>query len=523
MEYADYDEEEILSPMDYVDESYIGEDLSHKYVSQDELGGGPAMDFWEMMEYCVEPTSRDGLSHLGKVLFWTLIFRLLTQTGKVPSWAHHSVSSLCGIFVLAHFFHSNVVYIMGLLVLSYLALLLSCHWNKPRRGPLLLLLCLLYNSICELMIAIPVDWHQIRGVQMILSMKIISLGFDMDSASNSEPPTTNQENNEPLSKKDDRQKSHRRRGDKLSSPTSKGIETLPVDLKQMPKFMELAGYFLNPGTCVFGPWTKYEDYINIFREPIWNFAWTMKIFFSLVSAFVFLSISTCWNSWMIHDGSWKWSIAYRDAMSFRASHYFVSFMSEATAVTAGFGYSKVEKSWSDLTVSSPNSIEMPRSLVEVVVSWNIPMHQWLKTYCFKTAKPYGNFVAIVSTYIASAFLHGFNFQLAAVLLSLGIYTFVEYEFRRKLSNIFDASMEARSNSKTVRKHTEKEFVVIVCNILFGILACFHLAYLGVMFGGQSSPLEAEGNSWKHTLNKWRNLGFLSHYIVVFTYSISLLL
>ena len=34
----------------------------------------------------------------------------------------------------------------------------------------------------------------------------------------------------------------------------------------------------------------------------------------------------------------KWISAYRDAMSFRASHYFVSFMSEASSVAAGFGY-----------------------------------------------------------------------------------------------------------------------------------------------------------------------------------------
>ena len=33
----------------------------------------------------------------------------------------------------------------------------------------------------ELYFATPIDWHQVRGAQMILSMKIISLGFDMDS------------------------------------------------------------------------------------------------------------------------------------------------------------------------------------------------------------------------------------------------------------------------------------------------------------------------------------------------------
>jgi porcupine-like protein len=41
-------------------------------------------------------------------------------------------------------------------------------------------------------------------------------------------------------------------------------------------------------------------------------------------------------------------------------------------------------------VTQPHNIEVPRSLVEVVVSWNIPMHAWLKKYVFKeTRKSFG--------------------------------------------------------------------------------------------------------------------------------------
>ena len=57
---------------------------------------------------------------------------------------------------------------------------------------------------------------------------------------------------------------------------------------------------------------------------------------------IFPCFSTCWNPWLIPDSGWKWWLAYRDAMSFRASHYFVSFISEASAITAGFGASKVK-------------------------------------------------------------------------------------------------------------------------------------------------------------------------------------
>ena len=33
----------------------------------------------------------------------------------------------------------------------------------------------------------------------------------------------------------------------------------------------------------------------------------------------------------------------------------------------------------DVAVSRPLNVEFPRSIVEVVTNWNIPMHFWLKT------------------------------------------------------------------------------------------------------------------------------------------------
>ena len=40
-------------------------------------------------------------------------------------------------------------------------------------------------------------------------------------------------------------------------------------------------------------------------------------------------------------------------------------------------------------------------------------------------------------------LHGLTGQIAAVLFSLGAYTWVEHSLRAKLSNIMDASIGAR--------------------------------------------------------------------------------
>ena len=37
--------------------------------------------------------------------------------------------------------------------------------------------------------------------------------------------------------------------------------------------------------------------------------------FKVIFAFMFLTISTCWNPWLIPDSGWKWWIAYRSKSS----------------------------------------------------------------------------------------------------------------------------------------------------------------------------------------------------------------
>ncbi len=73
----------------------------------------------------------------------------------------------------------------------------------------------------------------------------------------------------------------------------------------------------------------------------------------------------------------RWWTAYKKAVSFRASHYFISYMSEATAVTAGI--QSKEGDW-NLEVAQPVNVEVPRSLKEVAKSWDRPKHDFLK-YC----------------------------------------------------------------------------------------------------------------------------------------------
>ena len=114
---------------------------------------------------------------------------------------------------------------------------------------------------------------------------------------------------------------------------------------------------------------------------------------------------------------------------------------------------------------------MPRSLVEVVVSWNLPMHRWLKQYVFKQTKGrLGAGAAVLMTYLASTVLHGLTGQIAAVLFSLGAYTWVEHSLRAKLSNIMDASIGARKDTETRKKVDTDNTPYVARKILISVLA-----------------------------------------------------
>ena len=126
----------------------------------------------------------------------------------------------------------------------------------------------------------------------------------------------------------------------------------------------------------------------------------------------------------------------------------------------------------------------------------------------------------MTTFLASTFLHGFNFQLGAVLLSLGFFTYVEDRLRNKLATKFDASIRARRRPEDNFRHGEASFRVMLFNMLFVMLSMIHLMYLGVMF--DQSDVQAEGYRWTHTIAKWNSLTFFSHWFMLLSLMLSFL-
>ncbi|XP_072482219.1 protein-serine O-palmitoleoyltransferase porcupine isoform X3 [Notamacropus eugenii] len=408
--------------------------------------------FQQLVQGCVVPTAQQGLDQLWLLLAVCLTCRLLWRLGLPPAVKHASMVA-GGFFSLYHFFQRHMVWVVLLSLLCYLVLFLCRH--SSHRGVFLSVTILIYLLMGEMHMVDTVTWHKMRGAQMIVAMKAVSLGFDLD------------------------------RG----------------ELGAVPSPVEFMGYLYFVGTIIFGPWLHFRSYLHAVEGRPLSLTWLGKVAGSLVRALLCLVVSTCVGPYLFpyfiplygdrllrskkrqaRGAVARWLHAYESAISFHFSNYFVGFLSEGTTTLAGAGFTeeKDHLRW-DLTVSRPLHVELPRSMVEVVTSWNLPMSHWLNSYVFKNSLRLGKLSALLVTYAASALLHGFSFHLGAVLLTLAFITYVEHVLRKRLATIFNACVLSKRCPPDCPHQHRTGLGVQALNLFFRALAVFHLAYLGSLF------------------------------------------
>ncbi|XP_026485101.2 protein-serine O-palmitoleoyltransferase porcupine [Vanessa tameamea] len=430
---------------------------------------------WTYISLCGEPTLYDGLRFAKDLILANVCLRFIIQYISMPHNVRHSLSLVFGSFLLYYNIGWALIWIYGLTIGTYVLIIYLSIFTKKCRGFFVSFCVILFLLLCEIYLINPKTWQQIRGVQMIVAMKVISVAIELDRNL----------------------------------------------FKQMLNPLEFGGYILCPANCILGPWISFHTYDQYLHVKFLTKRWVQIIIFNLFISMFCLVLSNCIVPWYIDDNVSKWLTAYRDAQAFRMSHYFVSSMSIVSMISAGFGLTN--DCHSDLQVTKPFFIELPRSLVQVVIFWNIPMHQWLKNYVFKTCQPYGQFISILTTYAVSSLLHGFNFQFSAVLLSIGTFSYVEYNFRYKVALALEVCCLANPCVKQCEhKYKKNSLLAVFVNTLFSVLTIIHLAYLGVMFEASFSVQES-GYSFYNTINKWENLNYFSHGLAAFMYLIYLMM
>ncbi|VDK38118.1 unnamed protein product [Taenia asiatica] len=448
------------------------------------------------------------------------LFRLLLSSTTTPNYLPqifeallNAISMLLGIVLLRHFFGDlyvrpcAFVFTVGAFLAFNTMPRGSTAYGDESRKPtgwtsqmvLVTVCCLLLQLYCEFFMN-PREWHMIRGTAMVLAMKAIS----------------------------------------VAAPRSPHQQ--PLQMGFLRHYLAWCGYAFSPGSVIFGPWFGFESYLHAAQligsssvNPLWKDLVCTTMSFAIAIGCIIYSTylsSIIYSSYFL---SFRWTNAYAQSQSFRFSHYFVSFSSQSLHQAIGFAaltHPTSSQHYMTMMVTNPVWIEVPRSLVDVVIHWNFPMHFWLKQYIYKPTRRFGQLQALLLTYAFSSLLHGLNFQLAAVLFSIGIYAYIDFNWgirdrcfaglRARLSAKWSACIGARACPNTCNhRNRANRWWVRGVNVLFSGLAIFHLAYLAVMF--DTSEEQDKGYNMLHVLEKWSSLNFLSHIVAGLTYVLCLLI
>ncbi|RZF43437.1 hypothetical protein LSTR_LSTR001698 [Laodelphax striatellus] len=422
------------------------------------------------LNYCIWPSLESLFKPVGCLLLCCTILRICFQYDIFNVKIKHLSSIALGLYVVHYYFDSELsFYILGIASLSYCALLIPNNHIKRSISIDKGYFALFSSIVCMMLNELLIDhekWNRIRSAVMLIAMKFISLSFD--------------------------------RGNNQKTP--------------LPGLIEFFGYVFSPSTCIFGPWISFDEYILSLQKINYSWNWTRSVFASLFWSFGFFILSNCIITWILPDSLPGIFLLYRDALIFRTSHYFVSFLSDATHGISGAGSSPGRPL---VRVTSPRLIEIPRSMVEVCVYWNFAMHGWLKKYVFKpTFRVYGSLTAVLMTYLMSSLLHGLNTRLSAVLLSLGCYTYVEYRTRAAFSKLFSACVCSRPCPNLCHVHKLKHSSTFssVLNTGYTVSVIIHLAYLGALIDEASRSHDIQYSASSFDL--WRNFYFFSHIMVI---------
>lgn len=284
-------------------------------------------------------------------------------------------------------------------------------------------------------------------------------------------------------------------------------------------FLSCLAYALHPASLVLGSWHpvipgtplrgRYVKSVSCLTYAMLTLLASNCFIQFLVTEFIEPLISFNLYNFLPENGAvalHKLLISYFVALQFRSSHYFICFVTEASFSFWG----------SDMEVARPGCIEVPRSLVDVVVNWNIPFHIWIRRHVFKPLKQqWGASIAVLLTYCVSSLLHGLNFQIFSVLLSLGCLTLLEFRLRHKLSLVFGACIQSRPCPPDCGHEVRHP---VIANSLFSVMALIHLSFLGSAFDGKEDSSEM-----RNVLAVWSSLGFYSPILAIITLSSFLLI
>ncbi|XP_061393189.1 protein-serine O-palmitoleoyltransferase porcupine [Musca vetustissima] len=407
---------------------------------------------------------------LGCGLVHRILWQILKQIREIKT-AYHILSIACGLLSLWLYVGPSTLYVIINIVNICSFVRVFNAFDRIGHKGLWSCTYIIFSQLLAESLLKHDKFESIRGPQMVVSMKMISVAFELQD----------------------------------------GRETF--------QWIPIIGYLCSPSSLILGPWVPYKMYKDHNKISGKKLKQIFNIILYIILSIFYLNLSNCLLPWLkqLWNGG-LWYRTYMDALSVRCSHYFISYLSHATLLSNIWSpSSSLLMPSAPFRIVKPLEIEFPRSLAMAIRNWNIPMHMWLKSTIFQRMRSSYVF-AILITYLVSCLVHGFNYLVYCILISLGLFSYFENKLRRTLAQVFNACIESTPCRNSCKyKHctrnsrlpwyTTQSLLVRLVNAVFSFITLLQLAYLGVMLNSNNSSASPLDN-----LLVWSNMNFFGHWL-----------
>ncbi|KAL1493059.1 hypothetical protein ABEB36_011198 [Hypothenemus hampei] len=385
-----------------------------------------------------------------KAVLVNLAFGLITII-DISENKFHWLSSLCGLYILFTTIQSMIGLMIVIISLSVCYFIIAAlkklrtpieRKNSAPFGAAFIQYFLISIFVLfEYMILDRTVWLEIRGIMMVFAMKLISIVSDAE----------------------------------------------------YPGFLQYNGYMFCCANILNGPWISYNHYLMQAKyPPEKNIRWIYAVLRAGILSFFFLTVSNCWASYFIPEStSNQLFIGYKEALAVRTSHYFICYLSEIFMLAVGFKDFENHfnsESWR-FSVTNFEQIEFPSSLAQVIINWNKPMHQFLKKYVYRSWMPRGRFCAVSMTFLISSLFHGLEIKVSAVLLTLGLFSYLQIQVREFMAQTFDICIRAYPCRECKHKIKRDNVICKMALVVLGAFTVLHLIFLGILMDPSTDEIE----------------------------------
>ena len=288
----------------------------------------------------------------------------------------------------------------------------------------------------------------------------------------------------------------------VSSKFLSSLLVSELEFKLMPSMLEYLGYIYSPANLLFGPFVSLKEHQTIMLLKRMNLERIQNIISSCLLSVVLSATGIA----LIKFSSFSTDLIIPTSLvtfiGIRCLKYSLNSLQELCLISSG------TQQISSLGIFSPNRtvffvskpllIELPRSFINIILNWNLPFFNFVRSYVYFPCHVLGRPVAATVSYILIGILLTIELEVALgthylsfvfvhalwsiflIILITSLLAFCENIVRNRLAERLSLCIKSRS-CPTPCEPTPERYLVVVINLVFTLASQYWFNSLGTYF------------------------------------------